>query len=304
MELKLKDNINYACTIVKLEKFVPLVGCDNIQHTIIMGNAVIVSKDAKEGDVGLFFPIECKINADFLKVNNLYRDSNLNLAITKKGFFELNGRVRCVKLRGNKSEGFFIPMNMLTMLIGSKLYESNLTKNIGKTFDHIDDFKICEKYISPTNQKGLGQGSKHGKKPRVSKIVPDQFHFHIDTVTLKRNIHKIFPNDIIQLSVKVHGCVSEDSIIETLEYGEKTIKEIVDTKLQCHIKSFDISSKKIVYVPIDQYYLKKDDGCWFEIELENGKKLKITGNNPVWMPQLNCYRRVEDLKENDIILFD
>ena len=39
-----------------------------------------------------------------------------------------------------------------------------------------------------------------------------------------------------------------------------------------------------------------------EIELEDGTKLTITGNNPVWLPTLNCYRRVDELKQGDYVL--
>ena len=35
----------------------------------------------------------------------------------------------------------------------------------------------------------------------------------------------------------------------------------------------------------------------------NGQKIEITGNNPVWLPELHCYRRVDELIEGDILLF-
>ena len=60
----------------------------------------------------------------------------------------------------------------------------------------------------------------------------------------------------------------------------------------------------IVYVSIDDYYLLKNDGEWYEVELEDGRKLLITGNNPVWMPELNCYRRTDELKIGDTLLID
>ena len=40
----------------------------------------------------------------------------------------------------------------------------------------------------------------------------------------------------------------------------------------------------------------------WEIETEDGEKLIITGNNPVWLPDLHCYRRVEDLEIGDVVL--
>ena len=33
-----------------------------------------------------------------------------------------------------------------------------------------------------------------------------------------------------------------------------------------------------------------------------GTKLTITGNNPVWCPELNCYRRVDELNGDEKLL--
>ena len=76
------------------------------------------------------------------------------------------------------------------------------------------------------------------------------------------------------------------------------------TKLNCHIKSLNIPTNEIVYSKVEQFYFKEDHGDWYEIELSNGQKLKITGNNPVWLPKLKCYRKVSDLTGNEELLLD
>ena len=78
---------NYCATVVKLEQFQELAGCDNIKHARIFSNSVIVSKDTKFGDIGLFFPVESELSHEFIKFNNLYRDSSLNTNPEKKGFW-------------------------------------------------------------------------------------------------------------------------------------------------------------------------------------------------------------------------
>jgi hypothetical protein len=104
--IKKPINNNYCATVVEIKNIIPIDNCDNVVHTNIFGNSIIVSKDVKIGDIGLFFPLETKLSNDFLKCNNLYRKLELNIDQTKKGYFEENGRIRCVKFRGNKSEGF------------------------------------------------------------------------------------------------------------------------------------------------------------------------------------------------------
>lgn len=75
--LKLID-LNYCATVVKVEKLVQLENCNNVQAAIIMGNQIIVSKEVKIGDIGLFFPVEVQLSKEYLSENNLYRKKELN----------------------------------------------------------------------------------------------------------------------------------------------------------------------------------------------------------------------------------
>lgn len=73
MELKAPRNANYAATVVQLNSFVALDGCDRIKSALIFGNSVIVGKDSRAADLGLFFPVETALSDEFLCNNNLYR---------------------------------------------------------------------------------------------------------------------------------------------------------------------------------------------------------------------------------------
>ena len=79
MKLSVQGNPNYCATIVAIDNVVELENCQNIQGTIIQGCHVIVSKDVKVGDIGIYFPVECSIKDIFLKDNNLYRDKARNI---------------------------------------------------------------------------------------------------------------------------------------------------------------------------------------------------------------------------------
>jgi intein/homing endonuclease len=43
---------------------------------------------------------------------------------------------------------------------------------------------------------------------------------------------------------------------------------------------------------------------WYEIELEDGRKIKITGNHNVFIPEIECYRRVDELTGDEEFLID
>lgn len=105
---------------------------------------------------------------------------------------------------------------------------------------------------------------------------------------------------------KLDGCVSGDTLIKTKEYGYKPIKWIVDNKIKCKVKSMN-SNGKLEYKDIITLFINKEDSnnqSWYTVELESGEKLTLTGNHPVYLPDFDCYRRVDELdgSENLMVL--
>ena len=259
MKLEIKGNENYSAQIVEIKETHPLENADNIIGTSIMGNHVIVSKDTKVGDTGVFFPVESKLSADYLKFNNLYRDKTLNADQTIGGFFELNGRIRCVKLRGHKSEGLFMPLESLAYLfnLGDSIFEiMGLKGKVGESFDHINDIKICEKYIIPKRYQSQG-GSKKGKKAKISRILNNQFFFHIETAQLYKNLHKVELDDEWQISAKWHGTSAISSYILCNKKLNIFQKLLLKCGIQLQTKYYDWiwSSRKV----IKNQFLNKDN---------------------------------------------
>jgi hypothetical protein len=231
-KLEPPKNANYAATVVELKSFVDLAGCDNIKAALIFGNSVIVSKATQVGDIGLFFPVETQLDKEFLGVNNLFRKPELgNVDQNQKGFFEEHGRIKAVKFRGHKSEGFFIPLASLGYISDdiNLIYKYGI--EVGATFDTIDGHPICRKYV-PARRPGSGPnlGAKVPKQaPLTNKIVPNQFRFHTDTENLRRNIHKIQPTDYISISDKWHGTsvvISKVLTVRELSWFERLLQKL------------------------------------------------------------------------------
>lgn len=196
------DNRNYCAIVVKAETFVDLPNCDNVKGCLIFGNHVIVGKETAPGTTGLYFPVETQILPALLGPANLYRKAEFGNKDpeAKGGFFEAHGRVKCMKFRGHKSEGFFIPLTTL-----KDIPLDDMTP--GVEFNNIGDMKICCKYV-PRNQRTPGDGNrKQGvKKARKADLILDgQFRFHYETAQLKRNIHRLEPNTRISITDKWHG---------------------------------------------------------------------------------------------------
>lgn len=243
MELKKPKNENYSATVIQIKTLVPISNCDNVVHAIIMGNQVVVGKDVKVGDIGLYFPLETQLSEIYLKNNNLYRKAELNTDPTQKGYFEENGRIRCVKFRGNKSEGLFMPRSSIIFTESNPL-------SVGDCFDELNGIEICRKYVvKKHNTPGLPGSKKNRiKKEHESKLIDNQFRFHCDTSMMYKNLHRINPDDIISITYKLHGTSGISSKIlckKKLKWYERILKflriNIVDTQYD-----YLYSSRKVI----------------------------------------------------------
>jgi hypothetical protein len=245
MNIEQPKNKNYCAIVVALSNFADLANCDNVKAALIFGNSVIVGKDTQAGAVGLFFPVETQLNQEFLRQNNLFRKPEWgNVDPEKKGFFEESGRVKAVKFRGHKSEGFWIPINSLAYT-GIPLD----TFTVGMEFDNLGNHEICQKYV-PKTSNPAGVRNKFGQKlARIEdKIVDGQFRFHIDTENLRRNVHKIQPTDWISISDKWHGtsAVFANILVQReLKWYERVLQRL-GVKVQDKEYGFTWSSRRVV----------------------------------------------------------
>src|SRR5574343_1162559 len=192
-------NRNYLAKIVKLKGLKKHSNADRLQCVLIDFQNVITDLTAKEGDVYVYFPVECEINKDFLTFVNGFREKELNQDQTKVGFFEKNCRVRAMKLRGEKSMGFIVPVSQLEAFTRTAITEVNVE------FDTINDVIICKKYVVKSNQQGTKGNKEASKKYGVSRLVEGQVNLHVDTANLRKNLHNINPFDNISISYKLHG---------------------------------------------------------------------------------------------------
>lgn len=215
-------NRNYLAKIVKLKGLKKHSNADRLQCVIIDFQNVITDMTAKDGDVYVFFPVECEINKDFLSFVNAFREKELNQDQTQVGFFEKNCRVRAVKLRGEKSEGFILPVHKL-----EEFSRTSIT-DVDVEFDSVNGVVICKKYVVKTQQPKKDKTEQKRKK-QVSRIVHGQVNLHVDTANYRKNVHRIMPFDNVSVSYKLHGTsfwVSNVLVKRKLKWYEKVLKKI------------------------------------------------------------------------------
>lgn len=211
MTLKIseKANTNYLAKVVKLKNIRKHHNADKLQITTIDGNNVILGLEAKEGDLYVYFPLECSINSDFLAYSNSFKDSTLNKNQEVSGFFEYHGRVKALSLRGEKSCGYVCPIHIINEWLSGLEKDLTITEDdVDTEFDSICGIILCEKYINREALRRLKkQNTNKGqsKLERVSRLIEGQFAFHVDTQHLQKFIRKISPEDVIHISRKLHG---------------------------------------------------------------------------------------------------
>ena len=98
-------------------------------------------------------------------------------------------------------------------------------------------------------------------------------------------------------------CISGSSILNT-DRGDFTIEEICESKETFKVKSYNTSTDTVEYKEIIGKSIKSNNNDWYEIELEDSTKVILTSEHPVYLPKLNCYRQVKDLKSDDLVLMN
>lgn len=261
------------------------------------GNTVVVSNKTKSGDLGIYFECDGQLSEQFAKANDLVRYTDEN-GQKKGGFFDDNRKVRAQKFRGVKSDGFWTPLSSLSFIEGFDPY----SLEVGYTFTEINGIPICNKFVTRATAKAAEKKKKDSvvKQEKLEIVFPK----HFDTDQFRNEARRYKKGDLISCTSKQHGCVDRNTLIDTLEFGEIPIHRIVDERLVCHVKSLNHNLNEITYEKVSDYYFYADSDDWYEIELEDGTKLEITGNNPVWIPELSCYRKVEDLVGDEYLLIN
>lgn len=242
-------NENYAARIARVDAIEPIPDAHSIVYAVLDTNKVVVSKDTKVGDIVIYFPVGSSICNKYLSHHNLYeksealRNSNyddlcrlqadINLLQVKNpkteedivkleelnarlkrmtGFFNKNGLVRMLKLRGVPSEGYVASVSTLED-VWPELKNMIWTRYLNQPFDSIGSEVLCEKWIpreAPKEQPASHPKGKFWKKSqkklkRFDRLVPGEFEFHYDTKMLKDNMHQLDPDTEVTVSVKCHG---------------------------------------------------------------------------------------------------
>lgn len=159
----------------------------------VLGYQVIVGIDTPDNELGIFFHEGLQLSEAYARANNLIRRKNPHTGEYEGGFFEENRRVKCLKLRQQRSEGYWAPLSSL----GFTGYREELRE--GQTLDYLNGVPLCNKYVTPATKRA---GRRGNKVVRADTIM---FHRHFDTSQLRFGYKELKAGDLIILTLKMHG---------------------------------------------------------------------------------------------------
>lgn len=187
--------MSYAAVVCKISVR-PHPNADRLQLGTCLGNQVVVGLDAKDEELGAFFPTDGQLSHEYCVENHLYTASarkRLGLPERPAGFFGHNRRVRAQKFRQERSDGLWMPLESLLWTgVGTE------TLKEGDIFTEWGGYGICQKYYTPATLRAMG-GQKF--KRRDAKCFPK----HDDTKQFRFVADQIPEDAVIYLSEKLHG---------------------------------------------------------------------------------------------------
>lgn len=195
---------------------------DNLYLGECFGNTVAVSRNGyTPGMTGVYFPTDGQLSTEFCQNNNLLRlrDENGH-SIPGGGYMDPDKRnVTAIKLRGEKSDGLFLPLTCLDYC-----FEDGAAAHlkIGDTIDVVNGHDICTKYI-PRNNKRVGHPTS-GNKTRKRRVpLAPLFVEHADTEQLAYNLGAFRSGDDVEITLKMHGTSQRTGFLPVFSGYRRTI---------------------------------------------------------------------------------
>ena len=195
---------------------------DNLYLGECFGNTVAVSRNGYTANMtGIYFPTDGQLSTEFCQANNLLRlrDENGH-SIPGGGYMDPDKRnVTAIKLRGEKSDGLFLPLSCLDYC-----FEDGAAAHlkIGDTIDVVNGHDICTKYI-PRNSKRVGRPTD-GNRTRKKRVpIAPLFVEHADTEQLAYNLGAFRSGDEVEITLKMHGTSQRTGFLPVFSGFRRTI---------------------------------------------------------------------------------
>ena len=195
---------------------------DRLLLADVFGNTVCVSTDYTEGQLGVYFPTDGQLSIEFAEKNNLVRkkdDAGNNIG----GYMDPDKRnVTAIRLRGEKSDGLFLPISALNYCYAHG--DASIELRVGDVIDGlVNGREICCKYIPRSNSSNRAHQSVGNKTRKKKAAIAPLFKEHADTEQLAYNLSAFKPGDQIEITLKMHGTSQRTGYLPVLKGYKRTL---------------------------------------------------------------------------------
>ena len=208
----------YCGYVTTLKNVRPHANADRMKLADCFGNTICVGIDAAEGEIGVYFPTDGQLSVEYCAKNDLVRrkDENGNPA---GGYLDPDKRnIRAIKLRGEKSDGLFMPLSSFAY---TGVNPDEWT--VGTPITVVNGHEICQKYIPHKANKSVAGGAGARVKRRAKRSIAPLFYEHKDTEQLAYNLAAFKPGDEIEITLKMHGTSQRTAHTKVLTGFKRTI---------------------------------------------------------------------------------
>ena len=208
----------YNAYVTRIKNLRKHPNADRLQLGECFGNTVCVSLEYVDNQLGIYFPCDGQLSVEFAEANNLLRKKD-DAGNSVGGYMDPNKRnVTAIRLRGEKSDGLFLPLTCL-----ESFGDVNALKE-GDVINTFNGHEICCKYIPRRNHR---QGHvSDGNRTRKKKVdVAPLFAEHADTEQLAYNLGAFKPGDEIEITLKMHGTSQRTGYLPVFKGYKRTFKD-------------------------------------------------------------------------------
>lgn len=204
----------YVCRIKNLRKH---NNADRLMLGECFGNTVCVDTSYEVDELGIYFPTDGQVSPEFAENNNLLRKKDENGKSIGGYMDPMKRNITTIRLRGEKSDGLFLHLNCVSYT-GVLLNE--LTE--GFAFTTLNGHEICKKYI-PMRQNHQGHVSEGNHVRKKKAPIAPLFIEHADTEQLAYNLDAFKPNDLIEITLKMHGTSQRTGYLPMFKGYKRTL---------------------------------------------------------------------------------
>ena len=213
----MSTHCGYITTLKNIRKH---PNADKLLLAECFGNTVCVNLNYYESQVGIYFPTDLQLSEEFCTQHNLVRKKDEN-GVNVGGYMDPEKRnVTAIKLRGEKSDGLFMPINCLDYCFDKETAADNLA--VGDTIDIVNGHLICEKYIPKNASRTSAGGAGTRAHRRAKRSIAPTFFEHADTEQLAYNLAAFKPGDLVEITLKMHGTSQRTGYLKVFKGMKRT----------------------------------------------------------------------------------